>query len=302
MQHRSELQFVAVLTTLVDIVQRPFAGPLKPHPFIERMGAVETGIRPQDRVARSPAPHYPQNHLGPGSLAPNFGDHGPSDSALAASSAWRLRRPGADRHAARCASRDLCSGGAPRRYSPSEVELANRPGLEYFGKTLAELQGWATSDAVHPEDLPQTIAAWRRSVETRQQYDVDHRLRRADGAYRWFHARGLPLRDAEGRTVRWYVLLTDIDDRKQAEEKLRRREESLVEAQRLSHTGSWRHEVASGTVTVSPEIHRIFGITPEETSSAEFWFDRIHPEDRKRIQELFASSEIRKTFYQADYR
>src|SRR5262249_9151599 len=73
------------------------------------------------RVARSPAPHYPQNHLGPGSLAPNFGDHGPSDSALAASSAWRLRRPGADRHAARCASRDLCSGGAPRRYSPSNV-------------------------------------------------------------------------------------------------------------------------------------------------------------------------------------
>src|SRR5215475_11938775 len=72
-----------------------------------------------DRVARSPAPHYPQNHLGPGSLAPNFGDHGPSDSALAACSARRLRRPGAERHAARCASRDLCSGGAPRRYSPS---------------------------------------------------------------------------------------------------------------------------------------------------------------------------------------
>src|SRR5215475_3133384 len=74
----------------------------------------------RQRVARSPAPHYPQNHLGPGSLAPNFGDHGPSDSALAASSAWRLRRPGADRHAARCASRDLCSGGAPRRYTPSD--------------------------------------------------------------------------------------------------------------------------------------------------------------------------------------
>src|SRR6185369_13875191 len=49
----------------------------------------------------------------PGSLAPNIGDHGPSDSALAAASAWRLRRPGADRHAARCASRDLCSGARP---------------------------------------------------------------------------------------------------------------------------------------------------------------------------------------------
>src|SRR5262249_5315487 len=47
-----------------------------------------------------------------------IGDFGPSDSALAASSGWRLRRPAADRHAARCASRDLCSGGAPRRYPP----------------------------------------------------------------------------------------------------------------------------------------------------------------------------------------
>src|SRR5262249_55171345 len=71
-------------------------------------------------VARSPAPHYPPNHLRPGSLAPNFGDHGPSDSALAASSGWRLHRPAADRSAARCASRDLCSGGAPRRYPPSK--------------------------------------------------------------------------------------------------------------------------------------------------------------------------------------
>ncbi|MGE0680032.1 MAG: hypothetical protein AB7P69_03845, partial [Candidatus Binatia bacterium] len=51
-----------------------------------------------------------------------IGDFGPSDSALAASSGWRLRRPTADRHAARCASRDLCSGGAPRRYPPSREE------------------------------------------------------------------------------------------------------------------------------------------------------------------------------------
>jgi hypothetical protein len=55
-------------------------------------------------------PPLPQNHLGPGSLAPHFGDHGPSDSALAAARGWRLRRPAADWHAACCASRDLCSG------------------------------------------------------------------------------------------------------------------------------------------------------------------------------------------------
>src|SRR5262245_55610687 len=91
----------------------------------------------ETRVARSPAPHYPQNHLGPGSLAPNFGDHGLSDSALAACSARRLRRPGAERHAARCASRDLCSGGAPRRYSPSQERAAATVNL----RSLAATQG-----------------------------------------------------------------------------------------------------------------------------------------------------------------
>ena len=80
--------------------------------------------------------------------------------------------------------------------------------------------------------------------------------------YRWFHARGLPLRDDEGRIVRWYNLLTDTDDRKKAEEKLRRSEASLLDAQRLSRTGSWTHDLSSGTVTISPEAVRIWGIKP----------------------------------------
>jgi formate hydrogenlyase transcriptional activator len=101
-----------------------------------------------------------------------------------------------------------------------EVEFVNKRVLEYFGKTLEELKSWATSDAVHPDDLPRVVAAWRHSVETGDPYDVDHRLRRTDGEYRWFHIRGLPLRDTEGRIVRWYNLLTDIDERKRAEEKL----------------------------------------------------------------------------------
>jgi formate hydrogenlyase transcriptional activator len=101
-----------------------------------------------------------------------------------------------------------------------EVEFVNNRVLEYFGKTLEELRGWATSDAVHPEDLARVVAAWMHSVETGDPYDVDHRLRRADGEYRWFHIRGLPLRDTEGRIVRWYNLLTDIDVRKRAEDKL----------------------------------------------------------------------------------
>jgi formate hydrogenlyase transcriptional activator len=86
-------------------------------------------------------------------------------------------------------------------------------------------------------------------------------------------------------------------------ETLRSREADLLEAQRISHTGSWKHDVSSGLVTVSPEVFRIFGVKPdEEMSTTEFWLKSNHPEDQKRIRELFERSEIEKTDYVADYR
>ena len=141
-----------------------------------------------------------------------------------------------------------------------EIEVVNGQVLNYFGKTLEEVKSWDTNDAVHPDDLPRAVAEWTYAIETEQPYEVELRLRRADGMYRWFHARGLPLRDDEGRIVRWYNLLTDTDDRKNAEEKLRRSEASLLDAQRLSRTGSWTHDLSSGTVTISPEAARMWGI------------------------------------------
>src|ERR1700730_7097937 len=101
-----------------------------------------------------------------------------------------------------------------------EFQLFNRQILEYFGQTPEELKGWATSDVVHPDDLPRVIAAFKSSIETGHPYDMEHRCRRAGGVYRWFQVRALPVRDTEGRVNSWYILLTDIDKRKQAEERL----------------------------------------------------------------------------------
>jgi formate hydrogenlyase transcriptional activator len=101
-----------------------------------------------------------------------------------------------------------------------EVELVNRQILEYFGKTTEELQNWATNNSFHPDDIRRTSDAWKRALETGQPFEFENRGRRADGVYRWFHARVRPLRDAEGRIVRWYVLATDIDDRKRSEGEL----------------------------------------------------------------------------------
>ena len=111
-----------------------------------------------------------------------------------------------------------------------EVELFNRQVLEYFGKTTEELKNWATSDALHPDDLPRLTEAYRHSIETGRPRDVETRSRGADGVYRWFHLRSRPQLDAEGRVVRWYTLATDIDKRKRAEDEL---EKAFDEIRRL---------------------------------------------------------------------
>src|SRR5215472_9735197 len=76
-----------------------------------------------------------------------------------------------------------------------EIEFLNRQTLEYFGKTTQELKDWALIGAVHPDDLPRVIEARKKSIELGQIYQVEHRCRRADGVYRWFQVRGLPVRD-----------------------------------------------------------------------------------------------------------
>jgi PAS domain S-box-containing protein len=96
-------------------------------------------------------------------------------------------------------------------------ELVNRQTLAFFGATLDELKDRAIGNAVHPDDLPNVIARWRESVETGCPYDVEERLRRADGSYRWFHTTGFPLRDTEGHTSLWYLVQREVDDEKHVE-------------------------------------------------------------------------------------
>jgi PAS domain S-box-containing protein len=184
-----------------------------------------------------------------------------------------------------------------------EVEFVNRQLLEYFGRTRDELKYWETTNAVHPDDLPRVIAAWRNSVENGIPYDVEHRLRGADGVYRWFQSRGLPFRDGEGRVLRWHNLLTDIDERKKSEEKLRRSEADLLEAQRLCLAGSWRHDLLSGAVTVSPEVLRIRGVQSNDyLSTIEDLYAGIHPDDRAMMRQTYESAQARKVDFAADYR
>jgi PAS domain S-box-containing protein len=86
-------------------------------------------------------------------------------------------------------------------------------------------------------------------------------------------------------------------------QELRRSEADLHEAQRLSHTGSWKLDLSSGSVSVSPEVFRIYAVNPDkEIPNSDFWFDRIHPEDRQRVRERFERCVAERLEYEADYR
>jgi PAS domain S-box-containing protein len=195
-----------------------------------------------------------------------------------------------------------------------QVEFVNQPVCDFFGKTAEELRDWAP--LIHPMDREHVVAMWRRSIETGLPYETVHRQLGIHG-YRWFNVRGLPQRDANGRILRWSFALTDVEDQKRAEEvlradieariqietRLRENEAHLLEMQGLTRTGSWRLHIASGKVTVSREVLRRYDVRPDEdTSDPEFWFSRIHPDDRKRVRDLFERGLTQKADYQADYR
>jgi len=111
------------------------------------------------------------------------------------------------------------------------LDYCNERWRSYMGLGLKELQGHGWQSMLHPEDRDRVLKAWHESVVNGTPYEQEERHRRVDGTYRWFLSRGIPLRDAEGRVVRWYGTNTDIEDRKRAEEELRRVSGQLLRLQ-----------------------------------------------------------------------
>ncbi len=101
------------------------------------------------------------------------------------------------------------------------MEYMNRRCAEYTGLPLDDLLGWDWAWVIHPTDLPVTMTAWGESIRTGSPRDVEHRLRRHDGTYRWFLSRAEPVRDDDGRVVRWFGTATDIDESKRLADELR---------------------------------------------------------------------------------
>ena len=152
--------------------------------------------------------------------------------------------------------------------------------VEYSGMTPAQTAGSAWQDAVHPDDLQRHEAKWRASVASGEPHESEVRFRGADGEYRWHLDRGFPLRAEDGNIIKWYGIVTDIEDRKRVEEALRRNEHCLAEAQRLSHVGSVGTEVSTKRIFWSEESARIYGYAPVTEPTPELILQRVHPARR----------------------
>src|SRR6266446_2616473 len=309
------------------------------------------------------------------------------------------------------------------------ADFVNRRWLDYTGLSAKQALGSGWQVAIHPDDLPRILETLQEALNSVKAFEVEGRFRRFDGEFRWFLFRGSPLRDRSGKVAKWYGTNTDHEERKRAEEALRKSEErwravfensaigvaltdqsvrflatnsafqkmlgyteeeigtltflelthedyrqanwalitelvegkrrqfqiekqyrrkdgsliwvsnnaSLVpgtervprfimalseditqrkraeealrkseallhEAQRLARTGSWSWDVLSGKVVSSPENARIYDFQPNEDSAApEVYFQRIHPDHRERMREVFQTCVVEKTDYQADF-
>ena len=172
------------------------------------------------------------------------------------------------------------------RADPDGVpDFLNQPALDYTGLSPDQAEtGWPR--AFHPDDKKGMLVKWSAIRASGMSGELEARLRRFDGEYRWFLFRGVPLRDEGGNIVKWYGSSTDIEDRKRAEEELRRSEAKLVEAQRVSRTGSFVWNLTTGERVGSREFFRIFGFDQPRSVTFEMVIERAHPEDRPRVEQI----------------
>lgn len=119
------------------------------------------------------------------------------------------------------------------RLPSGEVEYANQRATEYLGMTREEISAGAWVDALHPDEKQAVVDEITRNFAEGQPYTMEYRRRRHDGVYRWFQTSVRPLKNQQGEVIRWYGVLTDVDDRRRAEESLRLTQEKLLHAMQV---------------------------------------------------------------------
>ena len=180
-------------------------------------------------------------------------------------------------------------------------EFLNKRWHDYTGLLPESSHGWGWQVAFHLEDLPPLMEKWRELLISGEPGEIEARLRRFDGVYRWFLISVEPLHDEAGRIVRWYGTSTDIDDRKQVEDRLLQENIALKRAEEKirEQETEWRQmlEFTPQLVRVfGPDHERIYanrigldylGVSLEEWRQVRDMCRFVHPDDGDRMRAFF---------------
>ena len=178
----------------------------------------------------------------------------------------------------------------------------NRRWYEYTGTEPADMEGWGWQSVHDPAVLPTVMANWTACIAAGAAFEMTFPLRGADGFFRPFLTRVVPLRNTAGAIVRWFGNNVDISEQQQIADVLREREAGLTIAIETGNFGSWRLDFQTGTVTADAVCARNFGLCPNQTIELAGFFDRIHADDAPHVRQNFQDAIDRRLVYHAEYR
>jgi formate hydrogenlyase transcriptional activator len=166
------------------------------------------------------------------------------------------------------------------------LDYFNKGWLDFLGCSLDDVCGWRWTNVIHPDDVAGIVQKWHASLASGEPFEAEARVRRADGEYRLFLHRKVPMHDEEGRVVKWFGSSIDIDDRKRAEEAARQREKDLQE---LIDAVPQHILVAAPDgrpLFVNKAALEYYGVTHDEsaaTSLAESRAQVVHPDEKEWV-------------------
>jgi PAS domain S-box-containing protein len=185
-----------------------------------------------------------------------------------------------------------------------DCDYLNRRWHEYTGQTLAQAAGQGWFDVVHPDDRGPITRLWERSLRSGEPLEAEYRLRRHDGAYRWFSARASAQRGADGRIERWFGTSSDVDEIRRlviASENVAERLRLATDAAQLGIIESF----IDGRRHWDARARALWGVGPDEPITHELFMSRVHPDDHGLVEaaiERVLDPQRSSGRYEAEYR
>ena len=169
------------------------------------------------------------------------------------------------------------------------ISWYNQRWYAYTGTTPEEMEGWGWQSVHDPEMLPKVLERWKGSIATGAPFEMVFPLRGADGVFRPFLTRVMPVRDGDGKVAGWFGTNTDISEQRKTEAALRESEERLRLAQQVARVGTFEWNIQSGVNRWTPELEAMYGLPPGGfAGTQQMWEELVYPDDRpeavRRVQ------------------